>query len=447
MRVKKNLLLIEDDEELSSYISLYLQSKDYPVSIAYNSKEALKLIQNHEFDLVLLDIQLPDGDGIDLIRHIKNKNPLLPIIVTSSFAEVQTVVRALKRGASDYIQKPVDIEKLAEKIQDLLEIKNKDAAKDAGSSFQDIEGPFQKSEVMGYLWKQIAGVIHSDVPLMIYGETGTGKTFLAKKIHEYSHRNKAPFVHVNCPSIPEHLIESEIFGHNKGAFTGADKEVEGKLEFAEGGSVFLDEIGDISMSFQAKLLRVLESREFEKLGSNKTIKANIRFLAATNKNLEEAIRLSHFREDLYYRLNVYPLYLPPLRERKEEILSLAEIYLQKLSHQFNKSILLLSAEALRKMQEYNWPGNIRELENVLQRAFHAARGVELNAEDIVLLKKNETVKKTRAALTSLKELEHQKLLDAIQASGGSITRMANILGVGRDTVYRRLAKYGIDYKK
>ncbi len=354
----------------------------------------------------------------------------------------------MKAGASDYVQKPIEFESLWEKISQLLEMRlERDTEK-------ELVGLYGNGIVLGkspqarQLIREISKVANSDATVLLRGDSGTGKSLVAEVIHSHSQRQEKPFVTVNCAAIPETLLESELFGHEKGAFTGAIREKIGKFELANTGTIFLDEIGDLTLELQVKILRVLQGREFERVGGLKTIRVDVRVIAATNRPLEKAIHEKRFREDLFYRLNVLPIYIPPLRERKEDIPLLIDYFFEFYCRKYNKKLEPFSPEVLEGLFNYDWPGNIRELQNVIERAIVLGRKPQISPIDFAISASPSFSKvAVDEGFSSIRQLEHRTLLKALQQTHGNISKAARLLGIGRDTVYRRLKKYKIGLKQ
>lgn len=371
------LLLVEDESSSAKYLARILDSEGYATDWARSAEQALARISKEDYDLLVIDKVLPGMDGLDLLRHAKEVNPDILAVIVTAYGSVKSAVEALKLGASDFVEKPIVPEKLLHILSRTLEerrLKREVVALKAGLveryQFRSLVGKHPKM-------RQVYGVIESlagaDSPVLITGETGTGKDLVARAIHFESHRKNGPFVAINCASIPETLLESELFGYERGAFTGAVRRKEGKFELAQGGTLFLDEIGDISYPLQAKLLRTLQEKKIEHLGGTRSISLDLRIIAATNKDLSEEIASRRFRLDLYYRLNVVPIHLPPLRERVEDIPLLVDHILNKIGEDNNRPMPRFSQGAMTRLMNHSWPGNVRELENVLERAVILAR--------------------------------------------------------------------------
>jgi DNA-binding NtrC family response regulator len=448
------IMMIDDDKDFCELLSRSLQKKGAQTYCQFDSLSLTKNVNDFNPNIVLLDVMLPDKSGIELLSDIRRIKQDIPIIMISNREDTKMIVASMKAGASDYIPKTADIDELWEKIRKLHDIQLQ----------KEVEGKIQKtSSIIGesYLVKNLLKLINqvaqSEAPVFLRGESGTGKSLIAEAIHQASPRRDGPFITINCPAIPSTLIESELFGHEKGSFTGAIKTKEGKFELAENGTVFLDEIGDLSIDLQVKILRVIQNKEFERVGGLKTIKTNARLIAATNSNVEKAVQEGRFREDLYYRLNVLPMYIPSLRERKDDIHVLVKHFLEICSKRENKNFMPISEDIINVLNEYSWPGNIRELENIVERAVILGKEPELKLSDFSINKgfqQQQTLLSTptietrinEQAVTSLRDIEYKNLMDALQKTSGNISKTAKILGMSRDTLYRKMKKYGIGLK-
>ena len=472
------LLVVDDDDTLRLTIRSVLESRQYQVDEAQDGEAAVaKVTESGPYDGVILDVNMPKLSGLEALAKIKEINPSTFCIVVTAFTNFQDAVVAIKHGAFDYLEKPLDGERLLQII---------DAAREAGQmveqvSFSAPQLEFDKGrKIIGSSSsiQRVFEIIHRlakvDTSVMIRGESGTGKELVARAIHFNSHRMKGPFVAVNCAAIPENLIESELFGHEKGAFTGADRRKIGKFQFAEGGTIFLDELGDISQQMQVKLLRVLQERVFTPVGSNQEIKADVRVVAATNRPLEKMMDTGAFRPDLFYRLNIMPITLPPLRERREDVLPLADYMVQKFNKLHSRTIRGFDKRALNAMRLYSWPGNIRELENVVEHAFIIESGDMIKLEALPehiqsLVDRNPEGDKGAKApmpgeagaadgsmLTNVAELnypqlkerfEREFLIRALKTFDGRVNQTAEHTQMTKVTLLRKLEKYGIDPKQ
>lgn len=367
-----NRILVVDDQKAVCYsIQRLLQTEDYTVYTAASGTEALTIINDASPDLVIMDVRMPEMDGLEVLERIKKSHPKIQVIMMTAFSTTEKAIHAMKLGAYDYITKPFDNDELLIRIRDA--IKTRDLIKevvafDDSGDYSGNEKIVGKSPAMLDICKQIGRAAPTDATVLIKGESGTGKELIARALYHYSKRSTKPFLAINCSAIPEHLLESELFGYEKGAFTGADFRRIGKFEQCNNGTIFLDEVGDMPLTLQSKLLRVIQDGTFQRLGGSEEIKTDVRLIAATNKDLEHMVKNSAFREDLYYRINVVTIKLPPLRERKEDIKALIHYFIQKFNRTLGKDIKGLTSDAMRRLEEYQWPGNVRELENTIQKA-------------------------------------------------------------------------------
>ena len=460
-----SILAVDDEADFVDSLSSILTKHEYSVDTSCSGYEALQMLSIRPYDLVLLDLTMPLISGIDTLKRIQRIDPGLPVIILTGDSRVGTVVDAMKLGAYDFFPKPLDWERLEIAIKNALitkelrgEVSRLQGQLKSKYSFKQIIG---NSKSMQDVFRSLERVVEANVTVSIRGESGTGKELLARSIHFNGHRKQKAFVAVNCAAIPESLLESELFGHEKGAFTGAIARRAGKFEQADGGTLFLDEIGDMPHSTQVKILRVLQERQFQRVGGTETVEVDVRVISATNKNLEEEMKKGNFREDLYYRINVYPIFVPPLRKRREDIPALAAFFLGKYNKEYRRKVKAILPQTLDYLMNYEWPGNVRELENILERSFlHASDGVlaaehlpititsfkeDLNSGDsFINLKK--VVSLTRQ-ITPLKDLEKEVLQQAIKLTNYNMSNAALELGIGRTTLYRKLEKYGITLRR
>ncbi len=438
-----HVLIIDDEEKLRILLSRIISLEGFTVTQTGDIKSALKILQKDEFDVLLCDVKLPDGNGVDFIKEVKAKYPLVEVILLTAYGNIVDGVQAIKNGAFDYILKGDDNDKLIPLINQAINksIQNKKTAvkiKDNNAQgFDRIIGNGIQLQQAINLAKKIAV---TDTTVLLLGETGTGKEVFANAIHYSSKRASHAFVAINCSAFPKDLLESELFGRLAGAFTGAVKEKKGLIEIADCGTLFLDEIGEMNVELQAKLLRVLENGEFIKLGDTKTSKVNVRIIAATNKDLKKSIEEGSFREDLFYRLNVFTIQLPALRDRKEDIPALAEHFLKIYSSKESKQNLQLSDEALKFLKNYEWKGNIRELRNVIERAVILADTI-IMPEHLPYEIQNKS--NTAANSLSLSSVEKNHIEKVLQYTKGNKTKAAEYMGIGLTTLYRKLEEYGI----
>jgi len=434
-------------------IKAVLSTEGYEIREAADGNEAVKAVEEKYHDLILMDIRMPGLSGIEALQKIKDLSPGIPIIIMTAYASVNTAIDALKSGAYDYLTKPLDIEELKILVAKALQFQKlekeniylKEQLKDR-FDFSNIIG---RSPAMKQLFETMALVAPTEATVLIVGESGTGKELIANAIHQNSARAQRPFIKVNCAALPETLLESELFGHEKGAFTGATARKQGRFQLANNSSILLDEIGEMSPTTQAKILRVLQEREFEPIGSTQTVKVDTRVIAATNKNLEEEIRQGRFREDLFYRINVVTIEVPPLRERHEDIPLLADFFLKRFAEKNRRVIKGFTPRAVDLLMRYNWSGNVRELENVVERAVIMARGEMITPMEFPenLKELDQELRETRidiAAGRSLKEVEKEMILRTLEETGGNRTHAADILGISRRTLQLKLKEYGIN---
>lgn len=449
---KRKILIVDDDMSHRLMIKANMLDKDYEIFEAEDGEEAISNVENNFFDLIIMDIKMKKVDGIIALKKIKEISPSIPVMIMTAFSSVQTAVEALKLGASEYFVKPLDMEgvfKSVAKTFDYLELnkENKTLKEQINRNFE-ISSIIGQSEEMKSIFEVLALTAPSDATILILGESGTGKELIANAVHENSNRNDKPFVKINCAALSENLLESELFGHEKGAFTGAVAKREGRFEIANGGTLFLDEIGDMTLATQAKILRVLQEGEFERVGGDKTLKVNDRIIAATNKNLELESREGTFREDLYFRLSVVPITIPALRTRKSDIPLLAEFFLKKYAQKNNRLISGFTPEALDKLMRYNWPGNVRELENVIERTVIMSYEQLISADALPNLqsennlKENPQEEKLRPG-RSIKDVEKELIINTLEQENGNITKAAMLLGISRRTLHNKINEYKI----
>jgi two-component system response regulator PilR (NtrC family) len=458
--IKDKILVADDEQSMREFLDIMLKKEEYKVSLASNGEEVVKLIDNDLFDLVLLDIRMPKLDGISALKKIKAIAPETIVIMITAYASADTAIKAMKEGAYDYITKPFKIEEIKLIIKNALEKKNlqkenillKRVVRDR-YHFGNIIG---QSPKMVVLYDLLEKVSPTKTNILITGESGTGKELVAKAIHYNSPRKEKPFVTLNCGAIPESLIESELFGHMKGAFTDAIATKKGLFEVADEGTIFLDEISELPLLMQVKLLRVLQDKEFKRVGGTEDIRVDVRIISATNKDLEEGVKEKRFREDLFYRLNVIQIKLPPLRDRKEDVQILANHFLKKYSEELNKNIAKISPEALPILLNYEYPGNVRELQNIIERAVALESNQELTAHNLSsylneqpLLRKgpidieipNEGIDLEKM----VEDLERTLLLKALDKTKGIKKKAAELLHINFRSMRYRLEKYGLNH--
>ncbi len=436
------ILVVEDEEVSLKYLLRILEKEGFYVEGVSTGKEAIERIKKASYDLVLLDLRLPDVNGLELLSEIKKLDGEIDVIIITAYGSIETAVAAIKAGASDYLTKPLEIDELLLKINNLFEKKRLQRENIALKTTHEIaeKHPFiAKSKAMQDILKIIDEIKNTDTTILITGETGTGKTALAKYLHFTSNRRSRPFISVNCSLYTEELLASELFGYEKGAFTGAYKSKPGLIELAHGGTLFLDEITEIPVSLQAKFLKVLEDKEILRLGGTKSIKVDVRFVAATNKNIQIEIQKGHFRRDLYYRLSVIEINLPPLRERKEDLRPLAELFIQKYNQKFKKKVKGFTEEAWKLLMDYDFPGNVRELENIIERAVLLCKD-EFITQDLFPLNLqifNVSILNTHE-IKSLREISREYAKKVLEFFGGNKSKTAEVLGISRASLWRLL---------
>ena len=432
--MEPRVLVVDDEPSMCRALSAVLERFGLKVSTALDGLQGLTKFRRNVYDLVIADLKMPGMSGVELLKEIKRISPRTPVVLLTAYGTVEGAVEAMKEGAFDFLQKPFSPEVLRDVVSRALRPKDQDPPKSRPIITQ--------SPLMLEVLDMAREVAKSSAPILITGESGTGKELLARYIHEHSPRSRGPFVAINCAALPEGLLESELFGHERGSFTGAVSQKKGKFELAHGGTILLDEISEMPLALQAKLLRVLQEGEIDRVGGLKPIPVDVRPIATSNQDLSERIRQGKFREDLYFRLNVVHLKLPPLREREEDIPLLAEYFLEKYSRLNGKPVKEFAPEALEKLSKYSWPGNVRQLENVIHRAVLLARSERITAEDLIL-EEEIGVGRIGAGL-SLREMEKRLIIETLRRVGGNRTRAAKLLGVSVRTIRNKLKEYGID---
>ncbi len=450
-----NVLLVEDEERMRKVITMQLSDLNLTIHEAPDGEKALEIFANETIHLVITDLKLPKVNGMELLQIVKEKDSEIPVIVITAYGSIENAVKAIQKGAFDYVTKPFKEERLNASVTKALKIIH--LTNEVRHLRWEIESRYTFKKIVGDSPKicdvlKLAGsVSNTETIVLITGESGTGKELLSRATHVNSPRSSGPFLTINCAAIPTNLLEAELFGFEKGAFTGAHKRTKGKFETAAGGTLFLDEIGDMALDVQAKLLRILETREFERLGSQKSIKADVRIIAATNKNLEQMVEQKRFREDLYYRVNVFPIHIPPLRERKEDIPKLSNHFIKEFSKAFGKKPPGLSDKAVQKLVKYPWRGNIRELKNVLERAMILCKGLQITSRHVIL---NESQDRSfeRMDMKSLvstmihdmgmglDDIENQCVKFAMETCENNVSKASRALGLSRATLRYRLEK-------
>ena len=437
-----SILIVEDDITFSLMLTTWLGKKGFVVRSSSSVSDAKRRLGEEAFDLVISDLRLPDSDGIDLLKWLKNTHPSLPLIMMTSYAEIQTAVQAMKLGAADYIAKPLNPDELLGKIKELVYVEEKAPARVPVSSAPDlyIEG---QSQAARQLYEHVRLVAPTDMSVLVTGASGTGKEYIARRIHEQSNRSKAPFVAVDCGAIPKELAASEFFGHVKGSFTGAIENKTGAFVAAQGGTIFFDEIGNLTYEVQVQLLRALQERKVKPIGSNQEIAINVRLISATNENLRQAIEKGDFREDLYHRINEFTIRIPDLKEQKEDLLLFANHFLDLANSELQKDIIGFDNDTMQLFQSYSWPGNLRQMKNVIKYATLLATGRYITRKE---LPEELTENLSSHTNIQLKNVEHERDLirKALQECGNNKTRAAQLLGIDRKTLYNKLKIYQLD---
>jgi len=448
--MKRRILVVEDEEKLRRVIELQLVSAGFEVDKAGTAEDGLKIVDRA--DMVLTDLRLPGMDGLQFLALIRRQNSLVPVVVMTAFGSIETAVESMKAGATDFLLKPFSLDHLMQVVNKALEVRalrdeNRQLKEELGRRYE-FDNIIGRSANMQEIFAIIERVGPTRATVLLAGESGVGKDLIARAIHFHSPRRDRPLVKINCTAIPENLMESELFGYEKGAFTGANTTKPGKFEQADTGTVFLDEIGDVPGPIQVKLLRVLQEREFERLGSNVTRHIDVRVIAATNQDLRAALEQGTFREDLYYRLNVVPINIPPLRERKQDIPFLANHFLKKLAPDAGRHVEAITDAAMEKLIGYHWPGNVRELENVIERSLVMATGTQLDAADIKLESAPRPRPQSEANFLpeglSLDQYEQDIIREALRRADGNKSQAARMLGLTRNALRYRLTQMGLE---
>ncbi len=447
------ILIVDDDSNLLELMSMTLQAADYDVAAFCDEDEAIAAAKRQVFDLALLDLRLRRTDGIALMQDLHLINPAMPVIILTAHSSVKSAVEAIRMGAHNYLTKPFDSDELLVQIERALEnrrlqaeVKRLEGILEERYAFVNIVARSQK---MQFVLSLVSRIAPTDSTVCIYGESGTGKELVARAIHQASARKDMPFVAINCAAIPETLLESELFGYEKGAFTGAVKGSRGFLAQANGGTLFFDEIGDMPLAIQAKVLRVLQERQFFPLGSEKPAEVDVRIVAATNKDLEAAVKRGAFREDLFYRVHVIPVHVPPLRERREDIPPLAQHFLKAAADRMHRDVTGLAPLAMQKLMLHDWPGNVRELENAVEYAVAVTRS-DIIGDDVILPSIEQAPVSPKPFKEAKEDFERDYLVWVLQAAEGNVSRAAGLAGKYRADFYALLKKYGLkpdDFKK
>lgn len=455
----KLIFIVDDELAISKLLSYWVKDKwKYDIEVFNNGEDMLRRLHVKP-DLVLLDIMLPGLNGLDVLKKIRQFDEGIPVIMLSAQGNIEVAIETLKFGAFDYFPKPIDMQRLEPAIKNAL--KASDLTKEINNLKENIKREYSFDNIisadgkMQDVFKLVSKVLNNDITVLIHGESGTGKELIARAIHYNGRRKDKPFVVVNCASIPRELLESELFGHEKGSFTGAYQRKLGKFEVAHEGTIFLDEVGELEMILQAKLLRVIQEKTFERVGSTETLKSDVRIISATNRDLKLAVDHKEFREDLFYRLNSFPITIPPLRQRRGDILVLANHFLQTMNRKLNKDIKGYSKKTLKLIYEYSWPGNIREMENTIERCLIVAESDFIEVEDlpqhIRAAEGNGSFELTAPLFSDdtiipFEKLKEEALRHALKTTGGNIVEAAKKLQLGRATIYRLMDKYNIEIK-
>jgi DNA-binding NtrC family response regulator len=443
------LLVVDDEESMCQFMQIFLSKEGYSVTATADPTEAVSKIEKEDYDLLIADLMMPEMSGLELLSRAKGIDPGLNVIVMTAFASVDSAIEALKKGASDYVTKPFKVEEIKIAIRKTLD--QKKIVREVASLKRQLKKEFLFDNFIGTspqileMRKLAERVAATDSTVLIRGESGTGKELVARAIHNHSLRSGKPFVSINCAALPETLLESELFGHTRGAFTGAVKDKEGLIKVADGGTFLLDEVGETSPAIQVKLLRVLEEKEITPLGSTRPVPVDVRLIASTNAELEQDVKSGKFRADLYYRLNVIPIQIPPLRERKEDIKLLVNYFLKRLSEREKAKLKGISEPAMKVLTAYPWAGNVRELENVIEQAYLLCKKDELEPEDLPERVKLETspplVEAAHQPTPTLEEVEKAYIFWTLEKTGWQKSKAAQILGIDASTLYRKIERY------
>jgi DNA-binding NtrC family response regulator len=450
---KPKVLVVDDDRSICKLMGSILEMESYPFRLANSGEQARRAMGEEKFDILVSDIYLGDESGLQLLEQIKTINSDAEVVIMTAHGSMETAAHAVHNGAFDYISKPFVI---GDMLGILRRIEEKFRLVEDSTVGAELAETLPNTEMIGAtpkmveIYKKIAKIARSESPVLIVGDSGSGKELVARAVHAHSHRAKAPFIVVNCGALPETLLESELFGHQRGSFTGATGSRKGLLESASGGTVFLDEISETSLSFQVKLLRVIQEREIRRIGSNETVQVNIRLIAATNRDLREMVRTNRFREDLFHRLNVFTIALPALKERAEDIPALASYFIKMFTEKHGKTVRL-AADAVAAMKRYSWPGNVRELKNMLERAitFNDTGVIQADELDFAEPEDDATAGARNAAADgsngSLDQMEKEHIIKVLRETGGNKKRASEILGIERRTLYNKAKRLGIDF--
>ncbi|MDD5539575.1 MAG: sigma-54 dependent transcriptional regulator [Candidatus Marinimicrobia bacterium] len=443
-----NIAIIDDDKSQRELLSGFFKKLGCTVFVCDSGENCLSVIEKQYLDVVLTDFRMPGMNGLEILRRVRALNPEIQVIIMTAYGSIEDAVTAMHQGAWDYLAKPIDLDELEIKLQKIVEhnalLRENELLKTRIAATELKTEIIYKSSAMAEVLNLVARISDSQAAVLIQGESGTGKELIARAIHQASPRHAKPFVAINCAAIPETLFESELFGHEKGAYTGAIERTRGRLEIAEGGTLFLDEVADIPLSFQVKLLRVLQEKEYQRLGAAQTLRTDVRIVSATNKNIQQLVDETKFRSDLFFRLNVIPIQIPPLRERREDIIPLVEHFIAKHARLNNRPIAGVSAEGMNLLMRYDYPGNVRELENIIERAVILARQTTLTMADLPLQPAPPaTVSLSHSLNDQIENLERELLKKALIQTGNVQTRAAELLGISERVLRYKIEKYKI----
>lgn len=445
--MKHRILVVDDEADVRQFLAAILQREGYEVLQASDFASTEEAFRGKQPDVVLLDLKLPDAEGLDVLPVLKKQWPETEVVVLTGYATLDGAVQATKLGAYGFLKKPFENEHLLHTLQQALEHKDQkeeaSSLRQALSTFSGGSSPIFQSPAMKNAIRTVERIAPSDVSVLIVGESGTGKEVVADLVHNMSRRNKGPFIKINCAALPRELIESELFGAVKGAFTGAQADREGLFRQAEGGTLLLDELSEMPVDTQSKLLRVLQEKEVRPVGGRSSYKSDVRIIAATNRKVEEAIKEGKLREDLYYRISAITIDLPPLRTRREDIIPLAKSFLKRYSSQAGRPMTGFSAQALELLRGFDWPGNVRQLQNEIQRAVLMTEGSEIQAEDLSIRRETITETEEETNLSLMEAMERNTIVQVLKETGGNKLETAKRLGIGRQTLYNKIKAYDI----
>ena len=445
MKEDARVLVVDDEPMVCLALTNWLEEENYFAQAVENGPQAVKAVRGENWDIVLLDLRMPGMDGLEVLKQVKEIAPQTVVIMMTAYASIPGAVQAMKEGAYDYIVKPLDVDQLTLMLKRIVEhqqlITENILLRKRLTEQYEFEDIIGRSEAMQEVFSMIKAVTDTNATVLITGETGTGKELVARAIHSNSSQRYGPFVATSCGALPETLLESELFGYEKGAFTGADRTKKGRFELANGGTLFLDEVGDISMKTQIKLLRVLQEKSFSRLGGTEQIKVDVRLISATNRDLVAAIEEGSFRSDLYYRLNVVSIQLPPLRERKDDVPLLAAHFINKYNVEFNKKFDRVDRKAMDFMMDYHWPGNVRELENVIERALVIDQGPQVQVKHLPFCNVESPLTEEPQSLQEVERIHIEKML---QKNDWNIAKTARLLNIDRSTLHKKIKKFGLE---